>query len=262
MNRESPEDPVHKLRRVTAEKASELPPRSPGRQTLQKLLDLTDAELVNQIFSLAHPNPDRTGCPPREVLVELTRGKRPLTDAWWQHVTQCSPCHVESMAIATSLRAERTRERRRWAAGLAAAAAVALVVFMGLRFFSTGRVRERQAVVPRPSSELRAAAVDLRPFTIARSDAGNAAREPVSLPRARVRLTMLLPAGSEPGGYDVQVVDSELRPQSATAGEARLENYMTTLEAVIDLQSLPPGLYRLAVRRRGDGWQLFPARVR
>ena len=41
-----------------------------------------------------------------------------------------------------------------------------------------------------------------------------------------------------------------------------LVNFVTTLETTIDVGPLNPGVYRLAVRRQGGEWQMFPAQVR
>jgi hypothetical protein len=42
---------------------------------------------------------------------------------------------------------------------------------------------------------------------------------PVSLPVGLVDLTLLLPVGSEPGTYDIQLLDSDLRSRATAAGE-------------------------------------------
>jgi hypothetical protein len=72
---------------------------------------------------------------------------------------------------------------------------------------------------------------------------------------------MLLPAGSEPGAYDVQLIDSASRPQASASGQADIRNFITTLETRIDLRSMTPGEYQLGLRRLGEEWRLFPARV-
>jgi hypothetical protein len=84
-------------------------------------------------------------------------------------------------------------------------------------------------------------------------------RPPLVLPRAPVRLTLLLPTGSEPGAYDVEIRDSSGASKVSARGDANLRNQVTTLEVALDLGSLSPGAYQIAVRRHGDDWQLFPA---
>jgi hypothetical protein len=97
------------------------------------------------------------------------------------------------------------------------------------------------------------AELDLRPYTVLRSDQAAAEPPPVSLPGRVARLTILLPVGSEPGAYEIQVLSSELRSRASAHGEATIRDFVTTLEATIDLRSLQPGTHELAVRRQGDG---------
>jgi hypothetical protein len=84
-------------------------------------------------------------------------------------------------------------------------------------------------------------------------------RPALLLPRAPVQLTLLLPTGSEPGSYDVEIRDSSGVSKVSARGDADLRNQVTTLEVALDLESLSPGAYQIAVRRRGENWQLFPA---
>jgi hypothetical protein len=85
---------------------------------------------------------------------------------------------------------------------------------------------------------------------------------PLELPRGMVELTLLLPVGSEPGPYDVQVLDSERRPLAFAQGEATIREFVTTLPVKHRSCRRRPGDYELAVRREGDGWRTFPASVR
>jgi hypothetical protein len=63
------------------------------------------------------------------------------------------------------------------------------------------------------------------------------------------------------GSYEIQILDSYLKSRASATGQAEIRNYITTLQSAIDLRSLPPGTYQLAPRRRGEEWQLFPARI-
>ncbi|MGH9371287.1 MAG: hypothetical protein ACRD15_07145 [Vicinamibacterales bacterium] len=80
--------------------------------------------------------------------------------------------------------------------------------------------------------------------------------------RARLKATILLPVGSEPGEYEVQVLDADLKSRVSSTGNAAIIDYVTTLETTLDTSALPPGSYRLAVRREGEDWRLFPAHLR
>jgi hypothetical protein len=45
-------------------------------------------------------------------------------------------------------------------------------------------------------------------------------------------------------------------------GRAEIRNFVTTLQAAIDLRSTPAGDFRLAVRRHDEGWHFYPAAVK
>ena len=77
------------------EKASQVPSGSPEHYRLQEMLELSDDALLDTIYSAVEPNPDRVGCPPREVLRELAMRLRPLSDPLWDHVMECAPCRID-----------------------------------------------------------------------------------------------------------------------------------------------------------------------
>ena len=95
---EAPADLViQKLRNIITEKARHARARRDGPEEyrLQEMLELSDEALVDTLFSHVEPNPDRVGCPPRDVLLELAHRTRPLTDPWWDHIMGCSPCRID-----------------------------------------------------------------------------------------------------------------------------------------------------------------------
>jgi uncharacterized protein YceK len=135
------------------------------------------------------------------------------------------------------------------------AAAAALIVATG----SAAWFLSREAGVNSGAPQVRAQ-LDLRPYAITR---GEPQRDlpALVLPRARVMLTLLLPTGSEPGPYEVQVRDSNATTRASARGNAELRNYVSTLDVAVSLAELPPGGYALAVRRDGNDWQRFPVQV-
>ena len=202
---------------------------------------------IDEIFGRANPNPTREGCPPKEVLIALSRRERPLSDPGYVHLTKCSPCYLETRALF-----EDRRLHRRWHLLKAAAAAVIVVaIALAVWFFAGSGSRP---------TELRAE-LDLRPYSLMRGEPQESSRRPLPIPRARVALTMLLPVGSEAGMYEVQVLDSELRSIASAPGTAEIKNYVTTLQTTVDLRSIASGTYQLAIRRSRQEWQLFPAQV-
>jgi hypothetical protein len=212
---------------------------------------------LDDVLRGANPNPTREGCLPREVLVALSRRDRSIDDPAWEHLLECSPCYCEvrDMQLA-HLVALHERPTRRWWIG--AAAAAALVVALGVWWLAASRGAVPGVTEPPTTIPL---TLDLRPYSVTRSSTASDAFPPLELPRGLVELTLLLPVGSMPGSYDVQVVDAAQRSLASTQGDAALRDFVTTLEATLNLSDVAPGNYRLAVRTTGDGWRDYPAIV-
>ena len=184
-------------------------------------------DVLDEVFARANPNPGRVGCPPRNVLRELALRQRPIEDPGYLHLSECSPCWVEfraaQKAAATAVPPQMSAFKK-----MAAAAAVFLLVGAGAWFFCVGPRRRG----PNPEIRLRlrrglptvvAVTIDLRPYEIQRSEQNQPAQPPVLLPRDRVRATILLPVGSEPGTVELQVLDADRqsgrRPQALRSYE-------------------------------------------
>jgi hypothetical protein len=204
----------------------------------------------DELFGRGYPNPDRVGCPPREVLIALARRERPIGDPAYDHIKECSPCYLEGRAIQE---ADALHYRRRI---LTWAAAAALIVSTGSAAWF---VTTREAGVTSGGTPLRAQ-LDLRPYAITR---GEPQRDlpPLAVPRADLILTLLLPTGSEPGSYETEIRDSNATVRASARGDAELRNYVSTLEVAVRLGDLSPGAYSLAVRRDGNDWQQFSIRL-
>jgi hypothetical protein len=204
----------------------------------------------DEVFGRGYPNPDRVGCPPREVLVSLARRERPIGDPAYNHLKECSPCYLEGRAIQEADALQYRRRILTWAA------AAALIVSTGSAawFLTT-----REAGVTSGGTPLRAQ-LDLRPYAITRGEP-QPVLPPLVLPRGDLMLTLLLPTGSEPGQYEVQVKDSNATTRASARGNAELREYVSTLEVAVSVGELSPGMYSLAVRRDGNEWQQFPVRL-
>jgi hypothetical protein len=83
------------------------------------------------------------------------------------------------------------------------------------------------------------AQLDLRPFAVTRGAERTTEPEGLVLPRARLRATILLPVGSEPGEYELQILDGDLKSRASSTGSAAIINYVTTLETMLDTDALP-----------------------
>jgi hypothetical protein len=71
----------------------------------------------DELFAHGNPNPDRIGCPTRDVLEALSKRERPIEDPAYQHVANCSPCYCEFRALqqarATRLAQERVTDENK-----------------------------------------------------------------------------------------------------------------------------------------------------
>jgi hypothetical protein len=105
------------------------------------------------------------------------------------------------------------------------------------------------------------ARLDLRPFAVTRGDERTKEPAGLVLSRARLKITIQLPVGSEPGEYEVQVLDANLKSRASSKCKAAIIDHVTTVETTLDTSALPAGGYQLAVRREGNDWQLFPVQV-
>jgi hypothetical protein len=83
------------------------------------------------------------------------------------------------------------------------------------------------------------------------------------LERANLKLTVLLPVGSEPGNYEFEVRDQQDSTQIRGAAEADVRNYITTIETTVDLRQVDTGSFKWAIRRYGEtSWRSYPLEVR
>jgi len=173
---------------------------------------------------------------------------RPLSDPLWDHVMECAPCRIDVREMGRERPAMPARSAAR-SVGLATAAILALIVGAGAWILT------RESGAPTP------VAGDLRQYAVMRSDQQQPSGPALDLPRRRVRLTLLMPNGSEPGHYELEVRGSDGLARATASGDATLRDFVTRLESHIDLRSAPRGPSHLAIRRTGEDWQLFPVRI-
>lgn len=213
---------------------------------------------LDEAFRGANPNPTRQGCPSHDVLVALARRERPIEDPAYEHLLDCSPCYVEVRDMQRAhLMAAHERSSHRWWLSVAAAAIV--VVALGAWWLATGRT---QAPGGSGAPAIMQVTLDLRPYSVTRSPTAPDAPPPLELPRGVVELTLLLPVGSEPGLYDVQLLDAEQRSLASAQAEAAIQDFVTTLSVRLALSEVAEGSYRIAIRKTGDSWRIYPLILR
>lgn len=232
---------------------------------------------LDEVLGRANPNPERIGCPPRQTLVELAQRARPIGDPAYQHLLKCSPCYVDvrTLQVAGAVPARASGRPSAW---LALAATLILVLVGGLLWRQSREaappqptpavVARNEPPVPPPVTVAPTATpvplrADLRKFTVFRSAEGAPqSGEVVALRPELLDLTLMLPVGSEPGAYEVQLLDSRLQSLATGNGAGAVENFVTTVRVRLDLRRVARGSHQLAVRRGDDEWRLFTARVK
>jgi hypothetical protein len=229
----------------------------PAEELPEAKFDRLKKQLQDSILR-DYPNPTRKGCPEGAVLNELAA--RPLDetiedDPHWHHVTHCSECYRQFLAINTEFRrqAKARRARERWRLAIATAVVIAIGVFFAIRqstFFS-----------PRPQNAELAYSkqvVDI-PSMLRSVDGG--VTKPIILERKRVELTIQLPIGSKAGAYEFQLRSGD-QPVISTSAEATIRSGTTTFIVKLDLSKLETGTYSMYVRRVPWDWTYYPVEIR
>jgi hypothetical protein len=203
-----------------------------------------------------YPNPERIGCPCRDFLRTLAFNRKsiPLNDSRLDHVVHCSPCFRELSEI----KAAAKRQRRRVWTGIGAAAAV---IVIGIALWATGVLKRFPSAVTLSSAPI-VAQIDLQNRSITRG-APTASQQngPILVPRGQLKLTVLLPFGSEAGTYEVQILKDVDKPLIAGSGEATIIDGITRLKVSLGTSSLAPGKYLLGIRQPSLDWAFNPITV-
>jgi hypothetical protein len=180
-------------------------------------------------------------CPTVADLRRFAKGKcnQAQRDEMLAHLGQCDRC----ITLLREMR-ERGILIRRASLVLAVAAVLAVAVW---------------ARLDRSSSISNAVAtVDLRLASPTRGIENNTGAAAVTARRRAGRLRIILPIGGE-GKYECQILRTEQSvPLRSTSGEALLENHNVVLNLPVELGSLTPGRYSLALRREGSEWVYYP----
>ena len=131
---------------------------------------------------------------------EVARRRELTEDGLWQHITHCSPCYATFLQLKNEFRSAR----RRRGLGLILGAIAVFALTAGIAIYETNHRGEPTTVQSHDQYE--SARLNLRDRSSQRSTvAQSSSPAPLFLPRKKLNLTMILPFGSEPGKYDVQM---------------------------------------------------------
>lgn len=223
------------------------------RQLLQGVAALLEANL---------PQSETTQCPSCSDLRNLARRRIRLADAdsLVDHIGVCPRCFKSYSEFRTQY---KTRVRAQYTALALAAGVVIAVLLLPLMRPHVAQPNPPAPIIaklPERPLPAEAAVLDLTKLGVARSDSPAAGDRPQvgSLPCAKVTLSVHLPVGSEDGRYDVALLRKSGESVVSSSGNATLQNYVEVLGVEIDLSSVAPGNYSLAIRRVGSSWREYP----
>jgi hypothetical protein len=206
--------------------------------------------ILQQAALAAYPNPERKGCPGAEVLMEIAHTAWPANHPGYDHVKHCSPCLREMLDMRRETILARTRRRYRMyriaiAAVLVLAAGIGIILWSGIIHHQEGSAQ--QAVIARWDLQNASAMRDLDDY-----------QQPVHLeaPAKKGTIAVVLPLGSEPGEYEVEVKRyRNSRAIKKFKSTASLSNEgKTVLQINADLSDLRTGHYVVAFRRGQQAW--------
>lgn len=217
----------------------------------RELLRLLSESALND-----YPNPQRLGCPGDDFLHKVAYHRKliPPSDPRLDHVVHCSPCFHEFK----DFQAAATRERnRRWAAITTVAAVIVIGVALWIIGPFTGMIGPS-----RINTTPIIAQIDLQNRSITRGGPVPLQKnDGILVPRGRLRLTILLPSGSDEGDYHVQVLREIDKPLIASFGQAEVVEGVTKLSVTLNTSSLFPGKYLLGIRHPPLDWVFDPITV-
>jgi len=84
---------------------------------------------------------------------------------------------------------------------------------------------------------------------------------PLEISRTTKHLVLDLPIGSKEGSYDVGLLNDTGDQLLRATGMAELHDHVIGLRVDVELSSIRPGEYSLAVRQAGLEWTRYPIRV-
>ena len=201
------------------------------------------------------PNPERINCPEASTLeaVAARRLSAPDIDDLIDHIATCSPCFTAYNEYRNAYCSRRNR--RRYGALAVFLAVVIVAGYFGRKtFWPTPRSPEQIAEVAPLTAVL-----DFHNRTSERS-AETSSQGPEDTPHLRgtlLNVQIRLPLGSEDGQYSLQFRDSAGGTRAQTTGTAKFDGTNETLSARIDLRTVEPGRYTLAIRQGTSSWRQY-----
>ena len=195
--------------------------------------------LFEDVYLNSYPNPERVGCPGRDILRRLAAKDLPISHPTREHIARCSPCFQEFREIQQEI---KTRRRR----GRLLSTAAGIVIACGTAITLT-QFHFHESVIARWDLQNASPSRDFKDY-----------QQPVHLqaPARKGTIAVTLPLGSEPGKYEVEVRNDRngraIKDFKSTA--ALSKQGKTVLQITADFSELPIGDYVVAFRRGHQAW--------
>ena len=215
------------------------------------------AAAVRQTILNEFPNPNRVGCPGEAKLTEVAARRTIVEDDDWQHITHCSPCYAEYLAV----KEESRRAGRR--AGTLRLIAEPLCHWLspGLSVMSTwGSQRRRDQSSP----------VRLRPrlstFEKAPARAGDQNSPQRDIPMLSCCSATESPSNSSlwkrASRYQIEFRDNNDRLINKAEAQASISGGETSFKTAVDLSRNSAGDYTVGLRQQSFNWVRYRFRLR
>jgi hypothetical protein len=216
----------------------------------------TDLRMVaTEAIPSDFPNPERLSCPAASTLHAIA-GRRlslPDVDDVVDHIATCSPCFTAYSAY----RKEHSyrSNRRRYTAVAIVLTVVIASWYLGREALSPTQRSPQQISEVTPLT----AVLDFHNSTSERSGQTPLPRtqEAPHLRRSLLNLQIRLPLGTEDGSYAVQFRNNVGGVAVESTGTAKWDGSTETLSVRIDLRTIEPGQYTLAVRNGASSWRQY-----
>lgn len=219
-------------------------------------------ETLQELALAAYPNPERKGCPGKEVLRDIANTSWPADHPGYDHVKHCSPCLREMLDFQEEIFVANTRRRYRM---YRIAIAAMLVVAAGIGFAAWRLARHS---TPSGASTNIASIVHQRRIAdlfnepdALRSAEPQKPLKTIYLPAAPLELKVILPRFSRPGVYQIAICRD--RNENSTlvkaVGRTVADGPRQIVTVMLDLSGLSKGPYWLSTRSEDEsGSYYFP----
>ena len=225
--------------------------------TKPKLARVNESALLDaatKAIPAEFPNPERTGCPEASTLEAIAARRLSVLDIddLVDHIATCSPCFT---AYDVYRKEYCSRRNRRCCVTGAALVIVLAASYCGFRVLSP----TVPPPVPIAKIEPLNVVLDFHDRTAERSSQvhGGAPPDTPHLRRSLINLQIQLPLGEEDGPYSLELRDRSGAVITRTAGIAQWNGAAEALSARIDLRTVDPGPYTLAVRKGASSWRRY-----